>query len=202
MHPMENSGNTKLWDQSDSNVIPLRRPKGPSAVETTTKSNDLSQLLKETNKECSIGDSTVMSNQSSSNIISVSNSMLSAEAAEFYPAGYENTTVSNARSHVQDRLNKFKEPRLSGSTRQESFGSCHDNQFNSEQLNKDSVLVQQDIERLQHIIGTLTYDPGQFDGLLDLFTDTFKPYYQDINVISVMAKMIFKQVNPFYLIFP
>lgn len=199
---MDNSGNAKLWDQSDSNVIPLRRPKGPSAGETTAKRNELSPNINETNNERSVGNNTVASNQSSSHIVSVSNSRLSADAEEFYPAGYcSNTTVSTPRSYVQDRLNKFKKPSLSGSTQQDSFGSYQDNPFNSEQLNEDNVLVQQDIQRLQHIIGTLTYDPGQFDDSLDLFMDTFKPYFDDINVISTMVKMIFEQVITFYILY-
>lgn len=192
---MENSGNTKLWDQSDSNVIPLRRPKGSSGGETTTRSNTLLKSLKETNNtNCFIGDSTVASNQSGTNIVSVSNSRLSADAAEFYPSGYcGNTAGSTTKSYLQDRLNKFKKPSLCGSV-QDSFEHCQDNQFNSELLHENNVLVQQDIERLQHIISTLTCDPGQFDDLLELFMDTFKPYFNDITVISIMAKMIFQQV--------
>lgn len=180
---MENPNSVKLWDQPNSNTVPqLRRPRDSNKIETA-KIDELPHNLNAVNSERRID------NNESANTAPKINSRLSADAAEFYPAGYTaSTTVSTPSSVVQSRLKKYKQPDLSEPTQNDSFGNSQ------EHFNEDGTFVNQDVERLQHLINTLTYDPGQFDDTLELFMDTFKPYFDNITVISVMAKMIFQQV--------
>lgn len=143
-----------------------------SAVDTSAHSNSLSSLNNSLNE---------------SNVSVRSN--LSVDAPEFYPAGYSNVSSSAAPQQSQQPSsiqNRLKKHRVS-STEHPAEESFH---------NEDEYFIgSADDNRLQHLIRTLTKDPGQFSDLLEIFIDTLSPYFTDIFVLSRAAKLLVEQVG-------
>lgn len=180
---------TPLWDANCEAPRGLRTPNAPPnrLLEGTSKSaNNIPENLtaKPTNSQgnanpamsrLSADPETKRTSNSQGNVNPVV-SRLSAEAPEFVPKYMK----SQSRSGVQDRLKKHK---VTESSAQQS-------------ANIDSEFVgSPDDNRLQHLIATLTKDPGQFSDLVELFMDTLWPYLQDIIVLSRTAQLLVQQVN-------
>ena len=123
--------------------------------------------------------------------VKTSKSRLSADAPEFFPSYYQslstvnatpaNATPANSASSIQNRLKKHKV--TDSNSAQQSLTDSVD----------DFVGSPDDI-RLNHLIDTLTKDPGQFSDLLDIFMDTLCPYFGDVLVLSRAAQLLVQQV--------
>lgn len=123
-------------------------------------------------------------------VTKTADSRLSADAKEFYPAGYNNAAAAPvSRSLAQERLLKIKhnQPQILDEQRNEVSNECSDAQ------------IEQDKRRLENMIRTLIYNPGQFDNLLDLFLETLKPYLENNEMIHFMAEMLVFEVT--YILF-
>lgn len=105
---------------------------------------------------------------------------LRPEAAEWFPPNFQ--TAHLPGFSVQERLKRPK-------GQFEPSADKTDASINNQQTAK------QDIDRLQNIIGTLTFDPGQYDNLLHVFIETFMPHFENIEVINLMADILFNHVR-------
>lgn len=179
---MEPSSNSKPWEDSGSCSKPLRRPKCTS-VNELPKTNSNTQESSNSNNSAA--------NKSTQKSIDVKKSTLSVDAKEWYPASYSGPVApSNApKNSVQNRLSMFKKP-TENKTPHETY---HNNESDNNTLLYNDEVVNQDINRLQHVIDTLTYDPGQFDDLLEIFEESYRPHTNDISVSSTLAEMLFRQ---------
>ncbi|XP_022917384.1 uncharacterized protein [Onthophagus taurus] len=97
---------------------------------------------------------------------------LRAEAKEWFPRGYtpQQQTPHVASGHsIDDRLKKIRlgEP---PSEPDPAFDQSH----------------------LESILQSLTYDPGQFDNLLETLMDLLEPHFSDVNISQVAADMVFQ----------
>lgn len=162
-------GTAKLWDSSETSAGPLRRPKGHGTSLTNKHSEEPS--IKPEVSSSSIPNSTTQ--------VDIKGSKLSADAQEWFPSNYTGirTTPPLKHSSVQDRLSIHKKSKQ------------NEDKASSMSLQN----VEKDIARLRQLIDTLTTDPGQFDMLIDIFMESIRPYYDDIEVLSLLAEILLNQ---------
>lgn len=169
---MENHTVKTLWD-SDAQFPELRRPKPCLKNENTSNTNE--------SKEKTAPDTNTNNVSSVSDVAKTSN--LSVEAKEWYPPGYVNpqSNFSSSRSNnthsVQSRLTKYRQT---------------DNE--PKQDNRDGDLCDLNLDFLQHIIRTLTKNPGEFDDVIYDLLEFLSPYMANIGIISKVTSIIFNQV--------
>ncbi|GLV45622.1 uncharacterized protein CBL_02641 [Carabus blaptoides fortunei] len=111
--------------------------------------------------------------------MAVAKSTLSAEAEEWYPAGYNSTPVVNnyptySPSSVQNRLNKYRHV-------------DNDNKY------KGTYDYDQQLQYLYEIIKLLTLKPGKFDEVIFSLIEFLEPYFNNIEVMSKVTTVIFQQ---------
>lgn len=159
---------TQLWKKSELQNR-LRRPRDAAANSAPKQVNNAEQ---KTDGRSSANTQKLLNNATSEEPTETKfDSRLSADAQEFVPANYQTTSK---KSSAQERLLKIK---------------------TDDEMQQDKSRVDQDVRRLDNVITTLTYDPGQFDDLLDLFVETFKPYIEDQEFIDIVAEMLFRKVG-------
>lgn len=165
---MEDQTSAQLWKKSQTQG-PLRRPRDNCDVSQQAQNGP----SKEVNATAT-----------------GSTSRLSADAKEFFPKNY-NSAVSasqSSKSSAQERLLKIKQNQPPGQHDQTGLRNDGNNAC------PDQHQVEQDKRRLENMISTLILDPGQFDNLLHLFVETFKPHLENHDVINIMAEMLVFQV--------
>lgn len=179
---MEPSSNSKPWDDSGSCSKPLRRPKCTNVNEMPNTNSNIQESSNSNNSAAS---------KNTQKSIDVMSSTLSVDAEEWYPASYSAPVAPSnpSKNSVQNRLSMIKKPN-ENRTPQENY---HNNESDNNTVLYNDDVVNQDINRLQHVIDTLTYDPGQFDNLLVIFEESYRPHINDISVSSTLAEMLFHQ---------
>lgn len=156
---MEDQTSNQLWKKSDGQGQRLRRPHDNSS--SVTPNGPAKEVNNAVNKP--------------------TGSQLSADAKEFYPAGYS-SPAAGSKGSVQDRLLKIKH-------------NQPQNQNDVSNAYPDGSQIEQDKRRLENMITTLIFNPGQFDNLLDLFVETLKPYLDNHDMMTVMAEMLVFEVT-------
>lgn len=166
---------TTLWEETDPKV--LRKPKSSA---TSTSGPESSKAAEEKQLD------------------SIINSKLRPSAEEFVPrpkyvtsvtpsANFSNPAPAIQRHSVQDRL-KVRDVQ---STSNNQSTSAQQSQSNVN--NQDWALNPSDLNRLRHIISSLTYDPGQFDCLIEIFLETLLPYANDLVVLTNVADLLVQE---------
>lgn len=192
---MEDHNTSQLWTASTDRSVPLRRPysnNSPSAVLSNGPSNLVNNARENSSPNQQVRFSPTATNELNSTpaTIDVSRSNLSVDAEEWFPPNYPRSqtspvSVSNRLTKIRNSSqNNLPSPQVTANT---------DNMLPSPQTDLP-IPVQRDISRLQSILSTLTYEPGQFHNLLDIFMETFKPYFEDVIITGIMSNMLFKQV--------
>ncbi|CAH1155754.1 unnamed protein product [Phaedon cochleariae] len=126
-------------------------------------------------------------------------SNLKAEAAEWFPLGFQSPSttnsstdtyvepVHNTNSSVQSRLLKHK---ISSDNEIVNYSTSDTIFQNKDGVEDDEYDYSSDMRRIKHIIATLTKDPGQFDNLLEIFLETLMPHLEDITPISIITQTL------------
>lgn len=166
---MEDQTVNQLWKKSEGQGHRLRRPHDSAGTDVTLPNSPSNEVNK---------------------TVKAVESRLSADAKEFYPAGYvpaSSPAPSSKSSSVQDRLKiKHNQPQNQNEQRNNiNEGNC---------IYQDDSQIEQDKRRLENMITTLIYNPGQFDDLLHLFVETFKPYLENHDMINIVAEMLVFEV--------
>lgn len=155
---MEDQASNQLWKKSDGQGHRLRRPHDNGS--SVTPNGPAKEVNNAVNK--------------------AAGSRLSADAKEFFPAGYS-SAAAGSKGSVQDRLLKIKH-------------NQPQNQNDVSNAYPDGSQIEQDKRRLENMITTLIFNPGQFDNLLELFVETLKPYLDNHDMMNVMAEMLVFEV--------
>lgn len=169
---MEEKPANQLWKKSEGQSHRLRRPHDNSNV---TLPN---------------GPSTEINNKT---VNKAADSRLSADAKEFYPANYGTGTnsASSSKCSAQERLLKIKHNQPQNQSDQSLKNPMYDDDY----MYLDEGVVELDKRRLENMITTLVFNPGQFDDLLHLFVETFKPYLENHGMITTVAEMLVYEVR-------
>lgn len=164
---MEDQTTNQLWKKSEGQSHRLRRPRDNSNV--TLPNGPAKEVNNTVNK--------------------FSGSKLSADAKEFFPAGYRNAAApaSSSKTSAQERLMRIKHNQPQNQNEQ-----CQRNEAGGS--HPDGSQEDQDKRRLENMITTLSFNPGQYDDLLPLFVETFKPYLDNHEMINTVAEMLFFEV--------
>lgn len=181
---MDNQKNTILWDGQETQEAPLRRPREVPNV--TNALGNLSLDSNNSNNEPVSSSLQVQTENIQNNLANIiSHSTLSADAVEWYPANFRQV------SSIQSRLSRVK---------------VHEPEQNEQEQETDDADanytcdVAINITRMKEIINAITYDPGQFETLVDAFLEIVTPHFQDVDTVDTLADMIFDQVFFFILI--
>lgn len=180
---MDNQHNKTLWDgQTNSDDRPLRRPRQTQNITNDFEnlSINLSNTTTTTNEQQTSPSLHVQTENIQNNLTNIiSNSRLSVHADEWYPPNFQRPVSS-----IQNRLSRNK-----------VHESEHQNSPQSNDLETSYICdAAINITRLKEIVNVITYDPGQFESLLDVFMEIVTPHFEEVDTVDALADMIYEQV--------